>query len=177
MTSVARFIGRLSWRLPPILRAVNVDCARRSPWRRIRRVTETIFYLASSFWLGAVHAATPGHGKTISAAYIVGARGRPVDALVLGIFVTLSHTSGIILVAVLATMGSAWLVPQRVEAYLGLATGLLVIGIGLWMLRTQLSLAAAGDHAHGHHAEHDHAHEHAHGSHTHPHGQAHHHVP
>ncbi len=66
-------------------------------------MTETVFYLASSFWLGAVHAATPGHGKTISAAYIVGARGRPVDALVLGIFVTLSHTSGIILVAVLAT--------------------------------------------------------------------------
>jgi len=108
-------------------------------------VTETIFYLASSFWLGAVHAATPGHGKTISAAYIVGARGRPVDALVLGIFVTLSHTSGIILVAVLATMGSAWLVPQRVEAYLGVATGLLVVGIGLWMLRTQLSLASAGE--------------------------------
>src|SRR5438309_9233162 len=171
MTSVARrFIAA-------ILRALAVDCARRSPWRRIRRVTETIFYLASSFWLGAVHAATPGHGKTISAAYIVGARGRPVDALVLGIFVTLSHTSGIILVGVLATMGSAWLVPQRVEAYLGLATGLLVIGIGLWMLRTQLSLAAAGDHAHGHRPAHDHAHEHAHGSHTHPHGQAHHHVP
>ena len=139
-------------------------------------MTETVFYLASSFWLGAVHAATPGHGKTISAAYIVGARGRPVDALVLGIFVTLSHTSGIILVAVLATMGSAWLVPQRVEAYLGVATGLLVVGIGLWMLRTQLSLAPAGEDAHTHHAEHDHAHEHAHGSHTHAHGHGHDHV-
>jgi len=143
-------------------------------------VTETIFYLASSFWLGAVHAATPGHGKTISAAYIVGARGRPVDALVLGIFVTLSHTSGIILVAVLATMGSAWLVPQRVEAYLGVATGLLVVGIGLWMLRTQLSLASAGEDAqagedaHTHDAEHEH--EHAHGGHTHAHGHGHDHV-
>src|SRR5205823_8683455 len=103
-------------------------------------MTDGIFYLFSGFWLGALHAATPGHGKTISAAYIVGARGRPVDALALGIFVTLSHTSGIILVGVLATMGSAWLVPQWVEAYLGVATGLLVIGIGLWMLRTQLSL-------------------------------------
>src|SRR5438105_9879428 len=174
MTSVARrFIAA-------ILRALAVDCARRSPWRRIRRVTEIIFYLASSFWLGAVHAATPGHGKTISAAYIVGARGRPVDALVLGIFVTLSHTSGIILVPVLATMGSAWLVPQRVEAYLGVATGLLVVGIGLWMLRTQLSLASAGEDAHAHDAEHDHAHdhahEHAHGSHTHAHGPGHDHV-
>ena len=93
---------------------------------------EGILYLLTSFWLGAVHAATPGHGKTIAAAYIVGARGRPVDALVLGIFVTLSHTSGIVLVAVLATLGSTWLIPQRVEAYLALGTGVLVIGIGCW---------------------------------------------
>src|SRR5919198_5856053 len=136
-------------------------------------MTEGLLYVLSSFWLGAVHAATPGHGKTISAAYIVGARGRPVDALVLGIFVTLSHTSGIILVGVLATLGSAWLVPQRVEAYLGVGTGLLVIAIGLWMLRTQLSVVATHDHAHGDDAHaHDHAHAHAHAQegHVHSHG-------
>src|SRR5258707_12907579 len=101
---------------------------------------EGILYLAASFWLGAVHAATPGHGKTIAASYIVGVRGRPVDVLVLGIFVTLSHTSGIVLVGVLATLGSAWLIPQRVEAYLALATGMLVIGIGCWLLGTQIPL-------------------------------------
>jgi nickel/cobalt exporter len=101
---------------------------------------EGILYLVTSFWLGAVHAATPGHGKTIAASYIVGVRGRPVDALVLGIFVTLSHTSGIVLVAVLATLGSTWLIPQRVEAYLAVGTGILVIGIGCWMLRTQMRL-------------------------------------
>ena len=101
---------------------------------------EGILYLLTSFWLGAVHAATPGHGKTIAASYIVGVRGRPVDALVLGIFVTLSHTSGIVLVAVLATLGSAWLIPQRVEAYFAVGTGILVIGIGCWMLRTQMRL-------------------------------------
>src|SRR5262245_58660409 len=108
---------------------------------------ENVLYLVSSFWLGAVHAATPGHGKTIAAAYIVGARGRPIDALVLGIFVTLSHTSGIVLVAVLATLGSAWLVPQRIEAYLAVVTGLLVIGIGLWLVRMQW--AALPDHGSG----------------------------
>src|SRR4030095_2939958 len=106
--------------------------------RESERMTEGILYLVSSFWLGAVHAATPGHGKTIAASYIVGVRGRPVDALVLGVFVTLSHTSGIILVGVLATLGSAWLIPQRVEAYLAIGTGILVIGIGGWMLRTQI---------------------------------------
>jgi nickel/cobalt exporter len=99
---------------------------------------EGILYLLTSFWLGAVHAATPGHGKTIAASYIVGVRGRPIDAVVLGIFVTLSHTSGIILVALLAMFGSAWLIPQRVEAYLAVGTGVLVIGIGCWMLRTQI---------------------------------------
>src|SRR5260370_13950238 len=101
---------------------------------------EGILYLAASFWLGAVHAATPGHGKTIAASYIVGVRGRPVDALVLRIFVTLTHTHGIVLVAVLATPGSTWLIPQPVEAYLSVTTGFLVIAIVSWILRTHMHL-------------------------------------
>src|SRR5437867_9513628 len=135
-----------------------------------------LFYLVSSFWLGALHAATPGHGKTIAAAYIVGARGRPVDALVLGIFVTLSHTSGIVLVAVLATLGSAWLLPQRVEAYVAVGTGRLVGAIGLLMPRVQMSLASDGSDAHAHDAEPEHEHEHAHEGHTHAHAHGHDHV-
>jgi nickel/cobalt exporter len=103
---------------------------------------EALFYILSSFWAGAVHAATPGHGKTIAAAYIVGARGRPLDAVLLGVFVTLSHTSGIVLVGVLASLGSARLVPRVVEAYLALGTGVLVVGLGLWMLWTQRELLA-----------------------------------
>lgn len=145
---------------------------------------EAIFFILSSFWAGAVHAATPGHGKTIAAAYIVGARGKPIDALILGVFVTLSHVSGIVIVGVLASMGSAWLVPQRIEAYLALAMGLLVIGLGLWMLWTQrelLALAmgepeAAHAHAHAHGLPHGHgsgAHGHHHHGHVHAHDQAH----
>lgn len=103
---------------------------------------ELLFFVASSFWAGAAHAATPGHGKTIAAAYIVGARGKPIDAVILGIFVTLSHTSGIVLVGVLASLGSAWLRPQRIEAYLAVAVGILVIALGLWMLWTQRDLVA-----------------------------------
>jgi len=117
-----------------------------------------IFYLVSSFWLGALHAATPGHGKTIAAAYIVGARGRPVDALVLGIFVTLSHTSGIVLVAVLATFGSGSFLPHRIEAYVSVLTGVLVIGIGLWLLRAETRpkrMPTGHEHAHDDHT-HDH---------------------
>jgi nickel/cobalt exporter len=157
---------------------------------------EAFFYILSSFWAGAVHAATPGHGKTIAAAYIVGARGKPSDAVILGIFVTLSHVSGIVLVGVLASLGSTWLVPQRVEAYLALTLGILVIGLGLWMLWLQRDLLAlamgepvAADlpavpgaaayrtpsnpavhgHAHAHAAGHAHDHDHHH---AHPHAHA-----
>jgi nickel/cobalt exporter len=86
--------------------------------------------------------------------------------------VTLSHTSGIVLVAVLATLGSAWLVPQRVEAYLAVATGILVIGIGCWMLRTQLRLLAASrpQDAAAIAADPSHPHPHDHGPHYHSHG-------
>ena len=125
---------------------------------------EGLLYLVTSFWLGAVHAATPGHGKTIAASYIVGVRGRPIDALVLGIFVTLSHTSGIVFVAILATLGSTWLFPQRVEAYLAVGTGMVVIGIGCWMLRTQMRLLSVAV------EEHPHPHSHGHGPHYHSHG-------
>src|SRR5919108_2316377 len=113
-----------------------------APWRHNSSMREAVFYIMSSFWAGAVHAATPGHGKTIAAAYIVGARGRPIDAVILGVFVTLSHVSGIVLVGVLASMGSAWLVPQRIEAWLALALGVLVIGLGAWMLWLQREVLA-----------------------------------
>ena len=164
-------------------------------------MADALIYLASAFWIGAVHAATPGHGKTIAAAYIVGARGRPVDAVVLGIFVTLSHTSGIVLVGILASIGMPGMVPQRIEAWLAMITGLLVIVIGLWTLWTQRELimqlqgvpptqpatratspatmqfrAHTHDHdhgyGHGHHAHH--AHDHADGAvHAHVHEHTH----
>jgi len=146
-------------------------------------MTDGIFYLFSGFWLGALHAATPGHGKTIAAAYIVGARGRPVDAFVLGVFVTLSHTLGIVGVAVLASLGAARSVPARTEAYLAIVTALLVVGIGLWMVGSQWTVLfprhdhehdvhdhGGAAHTHPHPADHDHAHYHRHGwgpAHTH----------
>ena len=132
---------------------------------------ELLFFVASSFWAGAAHAATPGHGKTIAAAYIVGARGKPIDAVILGIFVTLSHVSGIVLVGVLASVGSTWLRPQRIETYLAAAVGILVIVLGLWMLWAQRDLVAlamgeAGEPgdgtSQGHARARDHNHRHAH---------------
>jgi nickel/cobalt exporter len=106
-------------------------------------VGETLILLATNFLWGAYHAVQPGHGKTIAAAYIVGARGRPVDAWILGIFVTLSHTSGIVLVGVLASVGLPGLESTRIEIWLKVLTGVLIIAIGLWTLWTQRSLFRA----------------------------------
>jgi nickel/cobalt transporter (NicO) family protein len=144
---------------------------------------EIIFFVASSFWAGAAHAATPGHGKTIAAAYIVGARGKPADAAILGIFVTLSHTSGIVFVGVLASLGVSWLRPQQIEAYLAFAVGFLVIALGAWMLWTQRDLVAVamgepdggapGDEAVRLHDKIEHAHAHQNGNHGSRHAHAH----
>ena len=117
---------------------------------------EGAMYLISSFWLGAVHAATPGHGKTVSAAYLVGTRGRPADAVALGIFVTLAHTSGITLFALLATLGSSNL-SQRAESQLSLVMALLIVGIGVWMLASSWHGRAHG-HTHAHAAGDEHSH-------------------
>jgi nickel/cobalt exporter len=145
---------------------------------------ELLFFITSSFWAGAAHAATPGHGKTIAAAYIVGARGKPIDAVILGIFVTLSHTSGIVLIGVLASLGSTWFRPQRIEAYLAIAVGIMVIVLGLWMLWAQRDLVAlamgetddstprADAHTHDHDHDHGHDHTHSHGPGEHGHGES-----
>ena len=142
---------------------------------------EALVYLGSAFWLGAVHAATPGHGKTVAAAYLVGARGRTVDAVVLGIFVTLAHTGGIIAFGILATVGSSALLPRQAEGYLALATGLLIVGLGLWMLWTQRQMlpyprtprpAPVPTYAHGPSAHDDAAHDHAHADHASDHAHA-----
>jgi nickel/cobalt exporter len=133
-------------------------------------VGETLILLATNFLWGAYHAVQPGHGKTIAAAYIVGARGRPVDAWILGIFVTLSHTSGIVLVGVLASLGLPGLESKRIEIWLKVLTGVLIIAIGLWTLWTQRSLfkaaglagSGAGEPHHGHTHEHSHDHPHVH---------------
>jgi nickel/cobalt exporter len=98
---------------------------------------EAAVYVVSSFWFGALHAATPGHGKTVAAAYLVGARGRVVDAITLGVVVTLSHTLGIVVFGAVASLSSAALLPTVLEPYFLLGTGLLIVVIGAGMLRDQ----------------------------------------
>jgi len=123
--------------------------------------------LALAALFGAFHALTPGHGKTLVAAYLVGERGTPLHAFYLGLVTTVSHTWTVIVLAVVLArfpefVGSA-------QVVLGLLGGLLVAAMGFWLLYRRL--AGQADHVHlfgGHHhhhgdADHDHdEHGHAH---------------
>lgn len=146
--------------------------------------------LALSFFLGAAHGLEPGHGKTIVAAYLVGARGTIGNALFLGGVVTFTHTMSVILLGLVALFASQYILPEQIFPYLGTASGLLIIGLGTWLLVGHLRGRGHGhshshekhhhDHGHsheGHHHEHDHSHEeehhdhhgHSHGEHGHSH--------
>lgn len=117
--------------------------------------------------LGAGHAALPGHGKTVLAAYLAGRRGRPRDALTVAATVTLTHTGGVLVLGLVLTAGTA-IAGERILGWLGLASGVLVLAIGATMLvglvRGGRALTSQPGHGpHGHH--HDEPLDHCHGSH------------
>jgi nickel/cobalt exporter len=109
--------------------------------------------------LGMMHAIEPGHGKTVVAAYLVGSRGRNLDALLLGIVVTFTHSFSIIVLGVIAKVSSRYFTDQVLHAYLGLFASILILGIGLWMLKTRWAALRNPSIAH-HHGHHSHAHNH-----------------
>ncbi|WP_251052843.1 MULTISPECIES: nickel/cobalt transporter [unclassified Streptomyces] len=109
--------------------------------------------------LGASHAAMPGHGKTIMAAYLAGRRGTRRDAFTVGATVTLTHTAGVLILG-LALPVSTHLAGESVLMWLGAASGLLVTGIGLWLLTG--ALRGRPQHNHPHHGP-GHSHDHDHG--------------
>jgi len=104
------------------------------------------------FW-GAAHALSPGHGKAMVAAYLVGSRGTPRHALLLGLTVTVTHTAGVFGLG-LVTLGlSELIVPEQLYPWLNLASALLVVGVGLSVLRARLRRRHAHGHHHHHHGE------------------------
>lgn len=95
--------------------------------------------LALAFILGAAHALTPGHGKTIVGAYLVGSRGTAKHALFLGLTTTVTHTAGVFAVGLLVLFASEFILPERLYPWLGVFSGLLVVVIGFSILRGHLS--------------------------------------
>lgn len=123
-----------------------------------RRHLSALVVLASLalalFW-GAAHALSPGHGKTIVTAYLVGSRGTPWHAALLGLITTATHTAGVFALGGVTLLLSQWIVPDRLYPWLDLSAGLLVVGVGAFVL------AGRARHAHSHrHGQHHH---HSHG--------------
>jgi ABC-type nickel/cobalt efflux system permease component RcnA len=106
---------------------------------------------AAMFW-GAAHALSPGHGKTIVTAYLVGQRGTPKHAALLGLIVTATHTVGVFALGLVTLALSQFIVPDRLYPWLNLVSGLLVVGIGASVLRTRWRRRR--HHHHHHHHEH-----------------------
>jgi len=123
----------------------------------------------SSFGLGALHALEPGHGKTVVGAYLVGSKGRVSDAVLLGLVVTLTHSGSVILLGILSTIAAAFFVPETVQKVLEVVSGLLVVGVGGWMLGVRIRQARqTGHQADGHtHTDHDHTYDHSDHQHKH----------
>ena len=121
--------------------------------------------LIAMFW-GAAHALTPGHGKAMVAAYLVGTRGTPRHAVLLGATVTIAHTSGVFVLGLVTLALSQFIVPEELYPWLTLVSGILVVAVGVSVLRQRLRAS------HGRH-DHDNGHTHDHDHHRHPHDHDH----
>ena len=121
--------------------------------------------LIAAFW-GSVHALTPGHGKALVAGYLVGTKGTPRHAFLLGATVTITHTAGVFALGLVTLLLSHFIVPDQLYPWLTLVSGLLVVAVGASVLRQRLR--ARGSTAHHHHHDGHHHHDH-HGDHHHHH--------
>ena len=139
-----------------------------------------VLLLLAAFGWGAVHALSPGHGKAMVAAYLVGTRGTPRHAIALGAIVTATHTVGVFALGGVTLALSAYVLPETLYPWLNLLSGVLVVGIGAAVLRSHLRRRRSnGGQAHSHHGHdhtHDHDHDHGH-SHDHGHDHSHSHLP
>lgn len=125
--------------------------------------------LVALFW-GAAHAFSPGHGKSIVAGYLVGTRGRPRDAVALGVIVTVTHTAGVFALGGVTLLLSEFIVPEQLYPWLNLVSALLVVAVGLAIVRWRIRVWRRGEPLGG---DHGHAHGHSHGAghgHSHDHG-------
>jgi nickel/cobalt exporter len=110
--------------------------------------------LAVAMFWGAAHALTPGHGKAIVAGYLVGSRGKPRHAVLLGLIVTVTHTVGVFALGLVTLLLSQFVVPERLYPWLTLVSGLLVVAVGasvFWRRLRHRRAHAPGRHHHHHH--------------------------
>lgn len=121
-----------------------------------------LLLLGAAFGWGALHALSPGHGKTMVAGYLVGARGTPRHAVILGLTVTATHTVAVFALGLVTLAASQYILPEQLYPWLGVASGLLVVCIGFGVMRSRFRRwramrAQHHEHEHSHHHHHHHA--------------------
>ncbi len=144
-----------------LTRLLNLLRSEHLPW------TVMLLGMGIALVLGMGHAFSPGHGKAVMAAYLVGERGTYGHAIALGLVVTITHTWSVFLLGLVTLSAGARMSEERVTFWTGIASGGIIVAIGLVLfLRRyqQFVLARAGldAHDHDHHHHHTHDHEHAH---------------
>ena len=111
-------------------------------------------FLPAAVVLGALHGLEPGHSKTIMAAFIISIRGTVMQAVLLGLAATVSHTAIIWILAFVGLHYAAQLNVEELEPYFQAATGVIVMALAMWMLlRTRKEQREAAAHEH---YDHDH---------------------
>jgi ABC-type nickel/cobalt efflux system permease component RcnA len=137
--------------------------------RREIPVSLLLLGLVVAFCLGAIHALSPGHGKTIVAAYLVGARGTMKHAIFLGGMVTFTHTVSVFFLGLTTLFLSQYVLPEKIYPVLGAISGVSIVGIGGMLLYKRAMRLRGHTHSHGHNHDqgsdhaHDHQHHHVHG--------------
>ena len=133
---------------------------------RTRNTTPGFYALALvvALALGALHALTPGHGKTVVAAYLVGSHGTNLHAVSLGAVTTLTHTGSVLLLGLVALLASRFIVPNDLFPLLEVASGVLIILLGANLLYRRWYEYRNGEGHYGHLTSHGHDHSHAHNS-------------
>jgi ABC-type nickel/cobalt efflux system permease component RcnA len=127
--------------------------------------------LIAAFWGGA-HAFSPGHGKSVITAYLVGSRGTPRHAVLLGLTTTVTHTIGVFGLGLVTLALSEFIVPEQLYPWLNLTAALLVLAVGVSVLRWRVrEWRRRGAASHPHHRDHGdgYRHRHSHHYHQHPH--------
>jgi len=134
----------------------------------LARGTGDIKFVALTFLvaiaLGALHALEPGHGKTLLAISLVGARATVKQATILATALTFAHTIGVLALGVAINLFKGYFVPETIYPWITLASGVVIAVIGARAVQRQIQnrQPLAHEHAHGHAATHPHDHEHVH---------------
>ena len=133
--------------------------------------------------LGGLPALSPGHGKTVVGAYLVGSRGTARHAAFLGLTVTITHTLGVFALGLLTLFASRYVLPERLFPILSVLSGgiIVVLGLSLFVTRLRSALVPRANHHHDHHHHdddhHHHDHQHEHDDHAHDAAHTHSHLP